>query len=141
MTPAGSPVAENCTAWSVAMADCGGVSEMAMALAVPLTWMTWGESEALSVRVMVSERWPGAVGMKVTVMVQVPMEATGPLQVFVEVKSPGLLPPATMEEMTRAAVPELVMVTGMGALEAPRAVAGKATGLGEMVTEGKGFGL
>src|SRR5579863_5665204 len=77
VTPAGSPEAVNCTAWSVAIADCGGVRVMTMAFAVPVTLMTWGESEALSVRVMVSERGPEAVGMKVTVMVQAPMEATG----------------------------------------------------------------
>jgi len=141
VTPAGSPEAVNCKDWSVAIAACGGLSKMAMTFAVPVTLMTWGESAALSVRVMVSERGPEAVGVKVTVMVQVPLETTGPLQVFVEVKSPGLLPPATMEEMARGAVPEFVTVTGMGALEAPRAVAGKATGFGEMVTTGKAFRL
>ena len=72
---------------------------MAMAFAVPVTLMTWGESAALSVSVMVSERWPEAVGLKVTEMVQVPWEATMPLHEFVLVKSPGLLPPMSTEEM------------------------------------------
>jgi len=109
---------------------------MAMALAAPLTWMTWGEPGTLSVRVMVSERWPGAVGLKVMEMVQVLWEATIPLHVFVLMKSPGLLPPMATEEKCRAPVAESVTVTTMGELEAPREVAGKVTGLGEMVAAG-----
>ena len=42
----------------VPMAEAGGVRVMAMALAVPETLMTWGEAEALSVSVMVSESGP-----------------------------------------------------------------------------------
>src|SRR5512137_1172374 len=92
VTPAGSPVAVNGRVWLTPMAEICGVRVMAMAFAVPVTLMTWGESAALSVREMVSERGPAAVGVKVTEMVQVAWEATIPLQVFVLVKSPGLLP-------------------------------------------------
>ena len=136
VTPAGSPVAVNCKDWLTAMADWGGVRVMAMALAVPDTLMTWGESAALSVRVMVSERGPAAVGVKVMEMVQAAWEGTSPLQVFELMKSPGLLPAMATEEMCRAPAAESVTVTTMGELEAPRAVSGKATGLGEMAAAG-----
>ena len=136
VTPFGSPEAVNCKDWLTAMADLGGVRVMAMGLAVPDTLTTWGESAALSVRVMVSERWPGAVGWKVREMVQVAWEATKPLQVLELVKSPGLAPPGVTEKMLRAPEPELVTVTTMGLLEAPWVVAGKATGLGEMAAAG-----
>lgn len=120
------------------MAETGGVTEREIALAVPETLMTWGEPGALSVSEMVSERGPEAVGMKVTEMAHVPMAGTAAVQVFVLVKSPGLLPAAAMEEMVRAPVPVLVTVTTMGVLEAPWVVAGKATGLGAKVMAGWG---
>ncbi len=69
--PAGSPVAVKGRVCARPMAETDGVRETAMALAVPETLMTWGEVEALSVRVRVSERGPEAVGTKVTEMVQV----------------------------------------------------------------------
>src|SRR5579859_4982418 len=135
VTPAGSPEAVNCKDWLTAMADFGGVRVMATALAVPVTLMTWGESAALSVRVVVSERGP-AVGVKVMEMVQAAWEGTSPLQVFELVKSPGLLPAIATEEMCRAPAAESVTVTTMGELEAPRKVSGKATGLGEIAAAG-----
>lgn len=61
--------------------------------------MTWGESEASSEMVMVSERWPAASGAKVIVMVQVAFTLMVPLQPFVVVKSPTLFPPIATEEM------------------------------------------
>ncbi len=41
------------------------------------------------------------------------------MQVLELVKSPGLVPPATMEEMVREPVPLLVTVIVIGVLEAP----------------------
>lgn len=90
----------------------------------------------MSVSVRVSARWPVAVGVNVTLMVQVPWGLMAALQVLVLAKSPGLLPPATTEEMVRAAVPLLVTVTVWGALAAPWLMAAKVTVLDESVTEG-----
>ena len=73
VTPAGSPVATNGMVWLTPIAETGGVRVRAMGgFAVPVTLMTWGELGALSVRVMVSERGPVAVGTKVTEIVHVP---------------------------------------------------------------------
>jgi len=66
---------------------------------------------------------------------------TAAVQVFVLVKSPGLVPPATMEEMVRAPVPLLVTVIVMGELEAPWLMAGKVRELEESVTEGVAGGV
>lgn len=141
ITPAGSPEAVNGKVWLVPMAEFGGVRVMAMGFAVPLTLMTWGEPGALSVSVMVSESWPEAVGTKVTVMAQVPMELIAPLQVFVVVKSPGVLPPTTTEAMFRVPVPEFVTVTPIGVLVPPWLMVGKLTGFGATVTLGWGGGV
>lgn len=122
----------------VPMAEAGGVRVMAMGLAVPLTVMTWGEPGALSVRVMVSERGPEARGANVTVMLQVPMELREPEQALELVKSATLAPPKATEEMEREPVPELVITTGVGALEAPWEMAAKVSGLGAAVTAGVG---
>jgi len=119
VTPLGSPVALNGMVWLTPMAEAGGVRVRAMALAVPVTLMTWGEVEALSVSVRVSARWPEAVGTKVTEREHVALGLTAAVQVLELVKSPGLLPAAATEEMVRAAVPVLVTVTVMGALVAP----------------------
>src|SRR5580693_6801414 len=128
--------AVNCMLWPVEMADFGGVREMAMGLAVPLTLMTWGESGALSVRVMVSERWPEAVGTKVTEMVQVPVAGSAAVQAFVVVKSLLLVPAAATDEMFREALPVFVTVTTIGVLVAPWVMAGKVMAFGETVTAG-----
>lgn len=122
----------------VPMAEAGGVRVMAMGLALALTGMTWGEPGALSVTVMVSESGPEATGAKVTVMVHVPMGAMEPEQALELVKSAVLAPPKATEEMERAAVPELVITTGVGALVAPWEMAAKVSGLGAAVNAGVG---
>src|SRR5579864_7788298 len=119
MSSASLSEAVNCMLWPVEMAPCGGVTAMAMGLAVPETLMTWGESGALSVRAMVSERWPEAVGTKVTEMVQVPVGGTAAAQAFVVVKSDLLAPAAATDEMFRGAMPVFVTVTTIGVLVAP----------------------
>ena len=72
---------------------------------MPLAVMVWGVLPALSLMVRVSERRPAAVGTKVTVIVHVPRTLMGALQLFALVKSPGSLPPATMEKMLSGALP------------------------------------
>jgi hypothetical protein len=111
-----------------------------MGLAVPLTLMTWGEVGALSVMVMVSERAPESEGVKLTKMLQVPMEAMEPLQLLVVEKSFGLVPATTTEVMLRAPVPELVTTIVVGVPTAPWEMEGKVTGLGAIVTAGAGGG-
>jgi len=48
-------------------------------------------------------------------------------------KSPGLLPPRTTEEMCRVAFPEFVTLTGSGLLLVPWTMVGKLTGSGVTV--------
>jgi len=88
------------------------------------------------VMVMVSESEPEWAGAKVTEMLQVPMGAMEPEQELELVKSAVLEPPKATEEMARAALPELVTTTIVGALVAPWEMAVKVTGLGAMVTAG-----
>ena len=119
------------------MAEMGGATVREMALAVPVTLMTWGEPEALSVRVTVSVRVPEAVGTKVMLMEHVPLGLiTAALQVLGLLKSPGLAPPATTVEIVREPVPVLVTVTVIGPLLAPWEMAGKVTVLEESITLG-----
>jgi hypothetical protein len=124
----------------VPMAEAGGVREMARAVAVPETLMTWGEPGALSVSVIVSESGPEWTGEKVTEMEQAPAGATEPLQALELVKSATFVPPKATEEMLRAAVPELVTVIMVGPLVAPSEMAEKLRGLGAMVMAGAGGG-
>jgi len=140
VTPLGSPVAVKEMVWLTPMAEAGGVRLRTMGLAVPLTLMTWGEVGALSVMVMVSERAPESEGVKLTMMLQVPMEAMEPLQLLVVAKSLGFVPATTTEVILRAPVPELVTTIVVGVPTAPWEMAGKVTGLGAMVTAGTGGG-
>ena len=61
------------------------------------------------------------LGVKVTLMVQVPFEATVPPQVLVWAKSALLAPMIVMLLKLRAAAPELVTETTWGALVVPLA--------------------
>ena len=74
---------------------------------VPVRGMDCGEPAALSVMETVPVRFPVAVGMKVTEIVQVPAGATLAPHVLVCVKSPD----AAIEVIARATPPELVRVT------------------------------
>ena len=72
----------------------------------PARVMTCGLLGALSTMVMVAERPPLAVGSKVTVMVQLPPAAKlFPMQLVVEGKSLGLLPPSLTLVMASTAAP------------------------------------
>ena len=91
----------------------------------------------MSVRVMVSESAPESDGVKLTVMLQVPIAAMEPLQLLVVAKSLGLVPATTTEVMLRGPVPELVTTIVVGVPAAPCEMAGKVTGLGAIVTAGE----
>jgi hypothetical protein len=75
---------------------------------VPLSATVWGLFGALSLIVIVPDRVPDAVGVNVTLTVQLLPAASEPPQLFVCEKSPV----ATMLERFSAAVPPLVSETG-----------------------------
>ena len=85
------------------------------AVAVPVRLMVWGLLGALSVIVTVPVRVPAAVGLKVTLMVQLPPAATEPPQVLVWAKSPV----APMLVIVKAVLPVLVRVEVRAALVVP----------------------
>ena len=73
---------------------------------VPLSDTDWGLFAALSVSVSVPVRLPVAVGVKVTLIVQLAPGATEPAQVLVWAKSPEAL----MRSGVRAPLPGLLRV-------------------------------
>jgi hypothetical protein len=75
---------------------------------------------------------PPAVGLKVTLMVQLAVAATLEPQVLVSEKSPLVEIPA----MLRAAFPVLLSVTVWGLLLVPSGCAGKVKEVGERLTAG-----
>ena len=77
---------------------------------VPARVTDCGLPLALSATVTVAERLPTAVGVKVTLMVQLPLAATELPQVLVWAKSPVLVPPIARLVMVSAAVPVLLRV-------------------------------
>ena len=81
---------------------------------VPLSEIVCGLLPALSTKVTEPTALPAVVGVKVTLMVQVPPAATGEPQVLVCAK--GAV--AVIEDRFRAAVPLFVTVTVCGALVA-----------------------
>ncbi len=88
------------------------------AIPVPVRGTVCGEPEASSVMVMAPVRTPVAVGVKVTVMVHVPKDATVAPHVVVREKSPD----ATIEAMCKVMLPVLVSVTVCVALGTPTVV-------------------
>ena len=81
------------------------------ALPVPLTPKACGLVLALSVMLTEAERAPVAVGLKVTLMVQVLPAATGLPQVLVWAKSAGFVPATTTLLIFKVMLPVLVRVT------------------------------
>jgi hypothetical protein len=76
---------------------------------VPLRDTVWVEPAvppALSVKVRVAALAPVALGVKLTVMEQLPPAATEPLQLFVSLKSPVFVPVMAMLLMVSVPVPE-----------------------------------
>src|ERR1700726_3314778 len=102
---------------------------------VPVRVSVSGESAALSVKVMIAERAPRAVGVKVRLSTQEPLAATTApvVQVVVVIKmakSPGFVPPSALTLVRfRLAVPVFVSVTCNVALVVLRFWFPKAAGL------------
>ena len=83
-------------------------------------WVLPATLLVLSVTVKVAVLDPGAVGVKVTLMVQLPLAATEPPQVVVWPKSPELVPERAIPVMVKAVLPVLFRVTVCPALVVPR---------------------
>jgi hypothetical protein len=78
---------------------------------VPVRVTVWGLPLALSVIVTEAVRFPLAVGVNVTLIVQLPAAATELPQVFVSAKSPAFVPVIAMLVMLKAALPVLLSAT------------------------------
>ena len=99
---------------------------------VPVSDTVCGLPLALSATESEPVRVPVAVGLKVTLIVQLAPAATLVPQVLVSEKSPVV----EMLVMLRVAVPVLVSVTVSAALLVPSTVTGKVRLVGESVTAG-----
>jgi hypothetical protein len=87
---------------------------------VPLKFTTCGLPLALSVSVRLPERLPAAVGVKVTLITQFPLAATGaPVPQVVPLAATAKSPVAAMLVKVKDAVPLLVTVTALAALVVP----------------------
>ena len=90
------------------------------AVPVPLKLTTCGLPLALSVSVRLPERPPVAVGVKVTLITQLPLAATGVLVLqVVPLAATAKSPVAAMLVKLKDAVPLLVTVTALAALVVP----------------------
>ena len=89
------------------------------AVPVPVRVTDWGLPGALSAIVIEAARLKMAVGVNVTLIVQVPFAATDPPQVLVWAKSPALVPVTEMPVMVKLAFPMLVRVILLAALVVP----------------------
>jgi hypothetical protein len=98
-----------------------GENELILSTAMPLPVRVavCGLPLALSVTVKVAVRVPPAVGLNVTLMVQLELAASELPQLLDWAKSPLLVPVTAMLEMLSAAPPEFVSVTGWAALAVP----------------------
>src|SRR5437773_705930 len=99
-----------------------GVSVAADAVPVPERLAVCGLPLASSVTVKVAVRAADAVGVNVTLMVQLELSAGvegGSAQLFDWPKSPGFVPPTAMLLMVSGAVPVFESVTACGALVVP----------------------
>jgi hypothetical protein len=101
------------TAWEVANVTVAGERfAMGAATPVPVSEIVCGLLPALSTKVTEPTALPAVVGVKVTLMVQIPPAATDEPQVLVWAKGPL----AVIEPRFRVAVPLLVTVTVCTAL-------------------------
>lgn len=89
------------------------------AVPVPLEVTDCGLPEALSDTETAAVLVPEAVGLKVTLMVQLAPFATVVPQLFVCEKSPGLVPVTLMLEIVRVPLPVLNRVIPLAGLEVP----------------------
>ena len=86
------------------------------AVPLPLKGTVCGLPAALSLMLSKAFRLPVAVGVKVTLMVQLPPAATEVPQLLLCAKSPALLPVSEMPLIVNAALPVLLSVTACPAL-------------------------
>jgi hypothetical protein len=116
------------------LAEDGEPFEVASAKScpVPLSVTVWGLFAALSVSVSVPVRLPVAVGVKVTLIVQLAPGATEPAQVLVWAKSPVVL----RSSGVRAPLPPLFRVMVSGELAIDTVCAGKLRVVGERLAAG-----
>ena len=99
---------------------------------VPLRLTVWGLLLALSASVSAPVRFPAAVGVKVTLIVQPAPAATEPAQLLVWEKSPLVV----IVRGVKAPVPVLVSVTVCGGLGVETVSAGKLSLVAERLTTG-----
>jgi hypothetical protein len=93
-----------------------GDSVTAGAVPVPVRATAWGLFTALSVMVKLADLAPVAVGVNVTLMVQLAAAAKLAPQLFVWAKSPLLLPVTVMLVRVNVAVPLFLRVIALAAL-------------------------
>lgn len=105
-------------------------------LPVPVTPAVWGLLVALSVIAREAVRLPVAVGVKVTLIVQLAFAATELGHVEVSAKSPELAPVKPMPLSVKLAFPELVRVSDWIPLVDPTEVPPKVSVEGETCTTG-----
>jgi len=98
----------------------------------PLKLTVWGLSDALSVSVSAPVRFPLAVGVNVTLIVQLPDASTELAQLLVWAKSPL----AVIVRLVKVPLPVLVKVIDCGALVVETDGPEKARLLGESLTIG-----
>jgi hypothetical protein len=120
------------TVWLGKVKEIGERLAVAAAAApVPVRLTVWGVLDALSLIVSVPVRLPAAVGLKVTLMVQVPLAATELPHVSVSAKSPL----TAILVIARLTVPPLVRVIALAVLVVPTAWLAKASEVGDTVAE------
>src|SRR5580658_8316785 len=95
------------------------VSELSCARPTPLSMMVCGLPETLSLILMNPIRVPPAVGVKVTLAVQLPPGCKDEGQLLVCEKSAPLGPLMPIDEIATAALPVFSSRTGNGLLELP----------------------
>jgi hypothetical protein len=105
--------------------------EQKPAVPVPLRETVCGLPGALSVTERVPLRLPVALGVKVTLTVQLAPAANELPQVLVSAKSPALVPVIAMPVMLKVVVPTLVRVTVFAGLVVPTATEPKSKLVGE----------
>ncbi len=86
---------------------------------MPLRETVCGLPVALSVMLTDALRWPVAVGVKVTLMVQFAPALTLEPQVLVSAKSPGFVPAMLMLVIVSVPLPVFVSVTVLAILVVP----------------------
>jgi hypothetical protein len=110
------------------------------AVPVPERFTVWGLPLALSVIVSEAVRLPVAVGVNVTLIVQLPPAATELPQALVSAKSPGFVPVMVILEMLSEVLPVLERVALCEGLDEPVSTWGNVRLVGERLTLGSGAG-